>query len=263
MLEKALTLDADEIIVDLEDAVPRAQKNNETRRQVVDAVLRLRDAAPSRTIAIRINARETEWREDDLRAVAEARPHTVVLPKVESTDELREVAAALPAATGLEVQIETARGLVEVERIAAARPETLVFGPGDFAASVGVPVLTIGAGPTDYALSRIVVAAHAYGVQAIDGPYVSLGDDDGLAASAQRAFAHGYDGKWVVHPRQIAAVNDVFTPAPDEVDRALELLASDGAQLLGDEMVDDASRRLAESLLARAHLDLPPSGGER
>ncbi len=113
------------------------------------------------------------------------------------------------------MQIETARGLVEVERIAAAgHPlEALVFGPGDFAASLGVPVLTIGAGSWEYALARIAVAARAYGLQAVDGPYADLNDLDGLRAAAQSALALGFDGKWVVHPDQIGPVNEVFTPS--------------------------------------------------
>ena len=136
------------------------------------------------------------------------------MPKVESADDVHAVAALLPDGVALEVQIETARGLVEVERIAAAGGplEALVFGPGDFAASLGIPVLTIGSGSFEYALARISVAAHAYGLQAVDGPYADLGDLDGLRRSARQALAHGFDGKWVVHPDQIAPVNEVFTP---------------------------------------------------
>jgi len=130
-----------------------------------------------------------------------------------------------------------------------------VFGPGDFAASLGVPVLTIGAGSWEYALARIAVAARAFGLQAVDGPYAVLRDLDGLRASAHRALAHGFDGKWVVHPDQIAPVNDVFTPSPEELERARRILAAaDGAVLLDGAMVDAASKRLAEAVLARAGL---------
>ena len=136
---------------------------------------------------------------------------------------------ALPPGTGLEAQIETARGLVEVERIAAAGHglEALVFGPGDFGASIGVPVLTIGEGSWDYALARIVVAARAFGLQAVDGPYAAIRDLDGLRASARNARSRtGYDGKWVVHPDQIAPVNEVFSPAEEELERARRILAA-------------------------------------
>ncbi len=131
--------------------------------------------------------------------------------------------------------------------------EALVFGPGDFAASLGAPVLTIGKGSWDYALARISVAAHAFGLQAIDGPYAALRDLDGLRASALQALAHGFDGKWVVHPDQIAPVNEAFTPSAEEVERAQRILAAaDGAVLVDGEMVDAASKRLAAATLARS-----------
>lgn len=250
MLAKAATLAADEVIVDLEDAVAEADKEA-ARATAVEGVR----ARPGGTTALRVNARGTPWWEDDLRAAAEARPDVVVLPKVESPEDVAAAAARLPAGTGLEAQIETARGLVEAERIAAAGHglEALVFGPADFAASVGIPVLTIGAGAFDYALSRIAVAAAAFGLQAIDGPHALLDDEAGLTASARRALAFGFDGKWVIHPVQIEPVNAAFTPSPEEVARAHALLAAAaGAGRFEGEMVDAVSRRLAESLLARA-----------
>jgi citrate lyase subunit beta/citryl-CoA lyase len=121
------------------------------------------------------------------------------------------------------------------------------------AASLGVPVLTIGAGSAEYALRRIVAAARAFGLQAVDGPHARLDDDLGLVLSARRALAHGYDGKWVIHPSQIEPVNFTFTPSPADVERAQRILAtSGGAERLDGEMVDEAARKLAESLLSRA-----------
>ncbi len=208
-----------------------------------------------RTTALRVNGRSTPWWEDDLRAAAESRPDVVVLPKVESPEDVSAAAELLPSGTGLEAQIETAPGLVEVERIAAVGHglEALVFGPADLAASLGVPVLTIGAGASDHSLARVVAAARACGLQAVDGPHARLGDDLGLVLSARRALEHGYDGKWVIHPTQIEPVNRVFTPSPAEVDRAKRILeAPAGAARFEGELVDEASRRLAESLLRRA-----------
>ena len=140
MLAKAATLPADEVVVDLEDGVAAAAKE--------EARGHLPGARALGTLAIRINGLTTPWWRDDLAAVAEAPPDVVVVPKVESADDVATVAELLPTGVGLEVQIETARGLIEVERIAAADGplEALVFGPGDFGASLGVPVLTIGAG---------------------------------------------------------------------------------------------------------------------
>jgi citrate lyase subunit beta / citryl-CoA lyase len=245
MLAKAAGLDTDEVVVDLEDGVAVAEK--ETARVNLGA------AGARRTLAVRINGLRTPWWRDDLAAAAHA--DVIVVPKVESLDEVAAVAGLLPAGAGLEVQIETARSLVEVERIAAfgAPLEALVFGPGDFAASIGVPVLTIGAGTSEYALARIAVAARAFGLQPVDGPYAVLGDRAGLLAGARLALAHGYDGKWVIHPDQLEPVNEVFTPSPEEVERAREILAAaDGVSRIGDEMVDAATKRLAEGVIARA-----------
>jgi citrate lyase subunit beta/citryl-CoA lyase len=246
-LEKARGVGGDEVIVDLEDGVAEAEK--ETAREAAAR-------AAAELGALRVNARGTPWWEDDLRAAAKARVAVVVLPKVESLEDVAAAAKRLPPGTGLEAQIETARGLVEVEAIAAAGRrhglEALVFGPADFAASVGVPVLTIGAGASDYALARIAVAARAFGLQAVDGPWAVLDDEAGLRAAARRALAHGYDGKWVIHPSQLAPVREVFTPSQEEVERAERLLAAAGAARDSGEMVDAASRRLAQALLARA-----------
>src|SRR5579864_2988434 len=178
MLEKAASLPADEVVVDLEDGI--AVEAKESARE------NLALARAQGTLAIRINGVTTPWWRDDLAAVAAVKPDVVVLPKAETADEVAEVIAVLPAGIGLEVMVETARGLVEVERIAALGGplEALVFGPGDFGASLGVPVLTIGDGSWDYALARISVAAHAFGLQAIDGPYAALDDEGGLRASA-------------------------------------------------------------------------------
>jgi citrate lyase subunit beta / citryl-CoA lyase len=254
MLAKAPSLDADEVIVDLEDGVAAQDKELAREQGARAAGERL-----ARTTALRINGLQTEWWEDDLAAAAEARPDVVVVPKVESPDDVVAVAERLPPGTGIEAQIETARGLTVVERIAAAGHglATLVFGPADFAASVGIPVLTIGAGSFDYALARIAVAARANGLQPIDGPWAVLDDEDGLVSSARRALAHGFDGKWVIHPTQIGPVNTIFTPPDEEVARAERLLAAaSGASRLDGELVDAASLRLAEALLARARSGL-------
>ena len=155
------------MIVDLEDAV--AADDKEKARELAVSVLRR--GPLGRTTALRVNGRSTPWWEDDLRAAAEAQPDVVVLPKVESPEDVSAAAELLPAGIGLEAQIETARGLVEAERIGAAghRLEALVFGPADLAASLGVPVLTIGAGVSDSALARVVVAARALGCRRSTG----------------------------------------------------------------------------------------------
>jgi citrate lyase subunit beta / citryl-CoA lyase len=228
------------VILDLEDAVAADRKD--IARELVARALRDQDWRAA-TVAVRVNRGSA----DDLELIREVRPDIVILPKVESPDEL----AGLPVPA--EAQIETARGLVECERIATAPGlEALVLGPGDLAASLGVPELTIGAGAhVEYALARIVVAARAFGLAAVDGPFVTLDDLGGLRASAARARAFGYDGKWCIHPSQVAVCNEVFAPTADELDRARKILALEGVGRLDGEMVDEANRRMAQAILAR------------
>lgn len=239
-LAKAAALDVDEVILDLEDAVAADRKD--LARETVARALRDHDWRAA-TVAVRVNQGATADRE----LVRATLPDVVVLPKVESAAELE----GWPVPT--EAQIETARGLVECERIATAPGlEALVLGPGDLAASLGVPELTIGAGAhVDYALARIVVAARAFGIAAVDGPFVVLGDEAGLRASALRSRAFGYDGKWCIHPAQIEICNDVYAPTPAELERARRILDTEGVAGLDGEMVDEASRRMAAAILAR------------
>src|SRR3954468_19174230 len=239
-LAKAATFAVDEVILELEDAVAPARKD-EARETVARALRDLDWTAP--TVAIRVNRGSAA----DLELVRAVRPDVVVLPKVESPNELEGL--PVPA----EAQIETALGLVECERIAAARGlEALVLGPGDLAASLGIPELTIGAGAhVAHALVRVLVAARAFGLAAVDGPYPVLGDDEGLLASAERSRALGYDGKWCIHPAQIELCNAVFTPSAEEVERARRILATTGVARHEGEMVDEANRRMAEAILSR------------
>ena len=239
-LARAATIPADEVIVDLEDAVAPARKD-EARAIVERALHDLRFAAA--TVAIRVNRGSDE----DLALVRAVRPDVVVLPKVESPDELEGL--PIPA----EAQIETARGLVECERIAAAPGlEALVLGPGDLAASLGIPELTIGeGGHVEHALLRVLIAARAFGVAAVDGPFVTLDDPDGLRVAAMRSRALGYDGKWCIHPAQVEICNEVYAPTAEEIERARRILSVEGVARLDGEMVDAANRRMAEAILAR------------
>lgn len=268
-MAKARTLPADEVVLDLEDAVPPEQKAD-ARRLVAEAV---QGEWRAPTVAVRVNAIGSPWFADDLDQLlgsADASIDTLVLPKVESAADVETVAAELDRRgvdTGLEAQIESARALVEVERIAAApRLEALVFGPGDYAASLGVFQLHIGAIDPDYpgdqwhyARSRIAAAAHAFGLDPVDGPYAALGDTDGLRESARRARLLGFTGKWAIHPDQLAVCNEVFAPSAAELERAEGVLATlreaeargEGAATFDGAMVDEASRKLAEALIAR------------
>jgi citrate lyase subunit beta/citryl-CoA lyase len=278
-LEKARTLDSDEIVLDLEDAVAPSEKDR--ARAAVVATLSARDHLAA-TVAVRINPTDTPHCYRDVIAVVEgagSELDAIVLPKVRSTGDIAmldrlltqiELATGLePGRIGIEAQIEDPQGLIACEAVAACSPrmEALIFGPGDYSAAVGIPVTTIGGAPDGYpgdhlnhVLSRILVAARAAGIQAIDGPYGALRDDDGLRERARLTRALGLDGKWTIHPSQIAIVNEVFSPTPAEFERATAMLEAyerassgtgRGAVLFGGEMIDEATRRMAERI-ARA-----------
>lgn len=274
MLEKAPSLDVDEVIIDLEDAVPAALKTDVTRERLVDALSRLDWRA--RTRAVRVNAPQTEWFADDLRSLAASANDCVdviVVPKVESAETVVAVDALLSqlglAHVALEVQIESALGLLHVEAIAASSPrlEALVFGPGDYAASLGIPQAVLGGFDLEYPgdqwhypRSRIAAAAHAYGLEAVDGPYGDFHDVDGLLETARRARAVGFAGKWVIHPDQVGPCMRAFAPSVEEIERATKVIAAldDGARRgrgavqVDGQMIDAASRRDADAVLARA-----------
>lgn len=279
-LDKARGLPADEIILDLEDAVAPAVKGQ--ARTLVAAALEAGTwSAPLR--AVRINGALTQWAYQDVIDVVKrsgASIDAIVLPKVSAPGHvvwLDLLLGQVEQATGLpqgriaiEAQIEDAAGLAAVDAIAAAsaRLAALVFGPADFMASVGMRSLSVGAQPDaytggdafHYAHLRILVAARAAGLQAIDGPYAAIGDIDGLAAQSASVASLGYDGKWVVHPSQIDSVNAAFAPDQASYDRAELILDAygratvndhRGAVMLDGEMIDEASRKLALVAAAR------------
>jgi citrate lyase subunit beta / citryl-CoA lyase len=183
--------------------------------------------------------------------------------------QLERSAGLEPGRIGIEAQIEDAAGLAAVEAIAASssRLVSLVFGPADFMASIGMRSLTVGGQPEGYAfdahhypLMRMLVAAKARGLQAIDGPYAKIGDIEGLRAAATSTAALGYDGKWVLHPAQVEVVNHAFTPPPDDYARAMRIVDAyeratsvdqRGAVMLDGEMIDEASRKLALAIVAK------------
>jgi citrate lyase subunit beta/citryl-CoA lyase len=205
-----------------------------------------------------------------------------MLPKVQSAADVQaldmlltqiEETTGRKSQVGIEPQIETARGLINVEEICAASPrlETIVFGPADFAASTEMPVLTGGVQipeyPGDhfhYVFSKILMAGRANGLQVIDGPYLKIRELDALRDYAMRPRILGYDGKWALHPDQVKVINEVFTPTQEQFDHAIDLLAAyekattegdpgerKGAVMFGDEMIDEASRKMATKFLRR------------
>lgn len=281
-IAKARSLPVDALFLDLEDAVAPAVKA-ESRQRIVAALLDPAGfAAP--LVTVRVNGWESPWTYGDVIEVvggAGSRIAALVLPKTQSAAQVIaldllltqvERSAGLPVGRiGLEVQIEDAVGLLAVAEIAAASPrlQSLVYGPGDFMASLGMGGLNVGAQPAGYpadafhhVLMSILVAARAHGLQAVDGPFVAIRDVEGFRRSAQASAALGFDGKWVLHPAQVAVGNEVFSPAPADFERAERIQrayaeatavagGAVGAIVVDDEMVDEAGVKLAAAIVAR------------
>ncbi|TMD05078.1 MAG: CoA ester lyase [Chloroflexi bacterium] len=275
---KAAETAADAVFLDLEDSVAPALKEK-ARAMVVEALRTHRYEGKTRVV--RVNACDTKWCYGDIIQVVEEAGDLLdclMIPKVEDAGQVHfvdnllsqvESKAGLGKRLGLELQIESALGMENIEEIAASssRAETLIFGPADFSASLRVPELTVGRLKPEYPgdywhyfLARVAVAARAHGLQPIDGPYAQVRDLDGLRTFAQRAAMLGFDGKWALNPAQVDVLNEVFTPAQGDFDRAWAVLeayrqATDveqtGAVMLGDEMIDEASRKMAQVMVER------------
>ncbi|GFG75063.1 HpcH/HpaI aldolase/citrate lyase family protein [Mycobacterium botniense] len=303
MIDKAKSLPADEVFLDLEDAVAPEAKGP-ARTRVAQALAESGWAGQLR--GVRVNGWATPWTHADVIEVVSTVAATpggqldvVVLPKVSDVSHVQaldllltqlETIHGLPVGgIGIEAQIENAAGLTNVNAIAAApRVQALVLGPADLMASLNTRTLVVGEQPPGYdvgdayhyVLMTILVAARAHGVAAIDGPYLKVRDIEAFRRVAGRSAALGYDGKWVLHPDQIAAGNEIFTPSQADYDRAeliLEAYAwhtsvaggARGAVMFGDEMIDEASRKMAQVIAARGRAAglqrqsgpfVPPSG---
>jgi len=278
-LAKAPGATADMTFLDLEDSVAPNEKVA-ARAKVVAAI---RDQVwDDRVLCVRVNAWDTPWTYGDVIEVvgqAGERLDEVMLPKVQSAAEVValdllltqvEKNAGLAAGhVGIEAQIETARGLINVDEICAASPrlEAIIFGPADFAASIEMPVLTGGVAipeyPGDhfhYVFSRILMAGRANGLQVIDGPFLKVRDLEALREFAMRTRMLGYDGKWALTPDQALVLNDVYSPTQEQFDHACDILDAyrvateqnrTGAVMFGDEMIDEASRKMATKFVTR------------
>ena len=294
-MAKAPTLGADIVFLDLEDAVAPDDKER-ARADVIDALLT--QDWTSCAVSVRVNGLDTHWCYRDIVDVVEQAGEmldTVLVPKVGSPSDVEFAATLLdqieqrngwPAGRiGVHILIETAKGMANVEAISRARPdrlEAMVFGVADYAASVRARTTNIGGANPDYAvltdpdeatgarelhwgdqwhfgISRMVAACRAEGLRPIDGPFGDFEDAEGFRAAARRAAALGCEGKWAIHPSQVALANEVFTPSAAEVEKARRILeameqaAKDGkgAVALDGRLIDAASIRMAEQLIAK------------
>ncbi|MFZ5851107.1 MAG: HpcH/HpaI aldolase/citrate lyase family protein [Actinomycetota bacterium] len=301
MLGKAQGLPADQVFLDLEDSVAPLAK--EGARANVVAALTEGDWG-GKTRVVRVNDLTTQWTYRDVVELVEgagAHLDCVMLPKVQGPEHVAwldltltqiEKSVGLPVGgIGIEAQIENARGLVHIDAIAAASPrlETLIFGPADFMASINMRSLVVGEQPPGYdvgdayhyILMRILMAARSHDLQAIDGPYLQIRDVEGFRRVAARSAALGFDGKWVLHPGQVDAANEVYAPSQEDYEHAELILDAyahytsaeggmRGAVMLGDEMIDEASRKMALVVaaqgraagLTRTRSFAPPPAGD-
>jgi citrate lyase subunit beta/citryl-CoA lyase len=280
VFEKAVTGAADYVFLDLEDAVAPDDKIP-ARTNIVQALNDLDWHGHGKTTSIRINGLDTHYMYRDVVEVVEQAGHrldTILIPKVGTASDVYlidalvtqiETAMGIEHRIGLEVLIETALGMANVEAIAQASPrlEAMHFGVADYAASCRARTVSIGGLTPDYpgdqwhmALARMTVACRAHGLRPVDGPYGDFNDPDGFVASAKRGAALGIEGKWAIHPSQIELANDVFSPPDAEVERARAILealaeaqrAGRGAAQLEGKMIDAASARMAENVVRTA-----------
>ena len=283
-IEKAAQSGADAVCLDLEDSVVPEEKAS-ARANVVRALQQLDFG--SRVRIVRVNALDTPHTYRDIVEVAEAagdRLDLLMVPKVDSAGDLAfvdtllsqiEAGRGLSTRTGLEAQIETARGFLYAREIAAAssRLDALIFGPGDYAASLHMPATGIGeldASDEAYpghrwhaVMHTVVAAARANGLRCMDGPYAAFKDAAGLERAGRIARALGFDGKQCIHPAQIPVVNGVFGPSDEEVARAEAVVRAyedavatgQGAATHEGRMIDAASLRMARAILTHRRVD--------
>ena len=276
MIDKARTLPVDQMFLDLEDACAPLAKPA-ARANIVAALNE--GGFDGKVRAVRVNDWTTPWTYRDVIEVVEgagANLDCIVLPKVQNAGQVTALDLLLSqiestmgyqvGRIGIEVQIESPQGLIAVDAIAKASPrvEAIIFGPADFMASINMKSLVVGEQPPGYdvgdayhhILMSILIAARANDKQAIDGPYLAIRDLDGFRRAAARTSALGFDGKWVLHPDQIEAANQAFSPRQQDYDHAELILdayeyhtsaagGARGSAMLGDEMIDEASRKMA------------------
>jgi citrate lyase subunit beta/citryl-CoA lyase len=250
-LDKAKTLPADGLILDLEDAVAPDAKAV-AREQVCNAVQG--GGYGGRELVIRVNGLDTPWGKDDIAAAAAAKPDAVLLPKVESAMQVQAVEALLdkggaPAGTAIWCMMETPLGMLHAEAIAAAskRVACLVMGTSDLTKDLHaqhtaqrLPMLT--------ALGLCLLAGRAYGLTVLDGVHLDLADEAGFVAACRQGLELGFDGKTLIHPKQVEPCNAVFAPSPEEVDDARKIIAAFAAATAAGKGVVLVDGKLIENL---------------
>lgn len=262
-LEKAKGLPADALILDLEDAVTPAEKST-ARDLVVNAVGE--GGYGEREIIIRVNGADTEWGADDLAAAAAAGPDAILVPKVESAAMIVEAAEKIaahgaPEKTAIWAMMETPRGILNAQEIAASHPRlaAMVLGTNDLVKELRASHQP-GRAPVMTALSLTLMAARGFGLACIDGVYNAFMDEDGLRAECVQGRDMGFDGKTLIHPAQLAVTNEVFAPSAEALAEAHEQLAAfeeveaagGGVAVVNGRIVENLHVETARRLIAEA-----------
>ena len=274
-LEKARNLPADGIILDLEDSVAPEAKGM-ARDQIAQAIAV--GGFGKRETLIRINTLDSPWWIDDMAMAGKARPDGILVPKVSSVEDLTVIAdrlGTINADSSIRVwaMIETARAVLHAEELAAAsrNPETrlagFVFGPNDISRETRIRMLP-GRAAMIPMITHCILAARAYGLEILDGPYSDFSNTDGFGKECTQARDLGFDGKTLIHPGQIVACNAIFTPPADEIAQARKIIAAfeqpenaaRGAIQIDGQMVErlhaDMARRtiaIADAIAAMGH----------
>lgn len=261
-IDKALQLKVDQVVLDLEDAVTPAAKD--VARALVVEVLAAGGPVDGPSLAVRINSIDSPWASDDLAALSAAGPNlaSVVVPKTQSPEDLTIAAEGLGAhAATLQALIETPTGLTHLDDIVGAtdRLDALIIGYADLAAALGRQ-RNLPPNRWSAVQDRVLIAARSAGIAAIDGPHLGIADDAEFQAASRWTRELGFDGKWVIHPAQVNAAMREFTPTPEAVEQARQILdALDdaaargaGAAALNGQMLDEAIAVSARRVVAQA-----------
>lgn len=260
-LEKARGLAVDAIIFDLEDAVAPAEKAN--ARDMLATEL-ARDGFGKRLKIVRVNGLDTEWGADDVAAFCRLKPDAILIPKVETVDQVAQVAASLDAAgasrTAIWAMMETPAGILNAPALARApRMGCFVLGTNDLAKDLGCR-FTPDRLPLQTALQMCLLAARAAGILCVDGVYNAFKDADGLRAECEQGRDLGMDGKTLIHPAQVDIANTVFAPRPDEIETARRQIAAfedaiaagEGVAVVDGKIVENLHVATARALIAKA-----------
>ena len=261
-LEKARGLDADCLLLDLEDAV--APDAKETAREQICAALQ-EGGYGARELVVRVNALDTPWGKDDMAALGDlpeaARPHAILAPKISTPEQIDALMARLPEGCALWIMVETPEAIFNIEKLAAKAADTplaaFVMGTNDLAKEIRA-ALVKGRAPLMTALSLALLAARHYGLSVLDGVFNDIADEEGFEAECRQGADMGFDGKTLIHPSQLAVCNGVFAPSEDELAQARDVVAAfaapenagKGVLKVNGKMTELLHRDMAARLLA-------------